>query len=88
LAATLTGSATAVHYPRMPIDIKTPAHPVRVLLPPIGIRGRWRIEKSEAGGVYATFADECGAISGYVLSGDQIVRENELTQMLNLRADG
>jgi rubredoxin---NAD+ reductase len=82
LAATLTGTATAVHYPPMPIDVKTPAHPVRVLLPPAGCRGRWRMEKSASGGVFATFAEEDGEIAGYVLSGDQIKRESELALAL------
>lgn len=88
LAATLTGTATPVHYPPMPIDVKTTAHPVRVLLPPVGAHGQWRMEKSESGGVYATFAEEGGAIAGYVLSGDQLSRENELTQALELRTAG
>jgi rubredoxin-NAD+ reductase len=49
------------------------------------------MEKSASGGVYATFAtfvEEGGAIAGYVLTGDQISRENELTQALELRAAG
>jgi rubredoxin---NAD+ reductase len=88
LAATLTGTTTPVHYPPMPIDVKTTAHPVRVLLPPVGTHGLWQMEKSESGGVYATFVEEGGAIAGYVLSGDQISRENELAQALELRAAG
>jgi rubredoxin---NAD+ reductase len=91
LAATLTGTATPVHYPPMPIDVKTTAHPVRVLLPPAGTHGVWRMEKSASGGVYATFAtsvEEGGAIAGYVLTGDQISRENELAQALEVRAAG
>jgi rubredoxin-NAD+ reductase len=66
----------------MPIDVKTPAHPVRVLLPPAGCRGGWQMEKSESGGVFATFSEEDGEIAGYVLPGDQIKRENELTHAL------
>jgi len=80
LAATLTGLATPVDYPPMPIDVKTPAHPVRVLLPPVGRGGAWTVQISDGGGAYATFVEEGGAIAGYALSGDQIGRENELTQ--------
>jgi rubredoxin---NAD+ reductase len=82
LAATLTGTATPVHYPAMPIDVKTPAHPVRVVLPPAGIRGAWQVQNRSATGVCAAFVEEGGAIAGYALSGDQLGRENELGQML------
>jgi rubredoxin-NAD+ reductase len=78
LAATLTGLTTQVAYPPMPIDVKTPAHPVRVLLPPVGTGGAWRVQISAGGGAYATFVEEGGAIAGYALTGDQIGRENEL----------
>ncbi|GAB2872702.1 FAD-dependent oxidoreductase [Paraburkholderia jirisanensis] len=88
LAATLTGAATPVHYPPMPIDVKTPAHPVRVLLPPAGTRGGWQVQNSMSAGVYATFVDEGGVIAGYALSGDQIGRENELTHVLEPHAAG
>jgi rubredoxin---NAD+ reductase len=82
LAATLTGTATPVLYPPMPIDVKTPAHPVRVLLPPAASRGGWQIKTSSSTGVCAAFVEEGGALAGYALSGDQISREDELTQML------
>jgi rubredoxin-NAD+ reductase len=82
LAATLTGEATPVIYPPMPIDVKTPAHPVRVLLPPAGIRGGWQIRSRSSAGVCAAFVEESGAIVGYALSGDQLGREDELAQML------
>lgn len=85
LAATLTGTATRVSYPPMPIDVKTPAHPVRVLLPPAGISGGWQIKSNSSAGVCAAFVEDGGAISGYALSGDQISREDELTRLLATR---
>jgi rubredoxin---NAD+ reductase len=80
LAATLTGTATAVNYPPMPIDVKTPAHPVCVLLPPAGARGAWRVEVNGAAGVRAAFIGEDGSLMGYALSGDQVGQAEHLTQ--------
>lgn len=85
LAATLTGVATPVHYPPMPIDVKTPAHPVRVVLPPVGTRGGWQMQNSDSKGVYAIFVEEGGAMAGYALSGDQVSRESELTSVFEAR---
>jgi rubredoxin-NAD+ reductase len=82
LAATLTGTETAANYPAMPVDVKTPAHPVRVLLPSAGVGGAWRVEASSEAGTYAAFLGESGAIAGYVLSGDQLDREDRLLEML------
>jgi rubredoxin-NAD+ reductase len=85
LAATLTGVVTPVHYPPMPIDVKTPAHPVRVVLPPPGARGAWQMKNSGSKGVCAIFVEEGGATIGYALSGDQISRESELTSIFEAR---
>lgn len=86
LASTLTGAATPVHYPPMPIDVKTPAHPVRLLLPPADARGSWEVQSSTSAGVCAIFSEESGVIKGYALSGDQLGREDELTQRLEVRS--
>jgi rubredoxin-NAD+ reductase len=82
LAATLTGTMTAVNYPPMPVDVKTPAHPVCVLLPSAGACGAWRVEVSSDAGVRAAFVGEEGAILGYALSGDQVGKAEHLTQVL------
>jgi len=74
-----------VHYPPMPIDVKTPAHPVRVVLPPVGTHGGWQMQNSGSKGVYAIFVEEGGAVAGYALSGDQISRESELAQVFEAR---
>lgn len=87
LAATLTGTETAANYPAMPVDVKTPAHRVRVLLPSAGVDGAWRVEASRAAGTYAAFLGECGAIAGYVLSGDLLDREDRLLEMLAAGTD-
>jgi len=85
LAATLTGAPTPVHYPPMPIEVKTPAHPVRVVLPTVGIRGGWQMKNSGSKGVYAVFIEEGGAVAGYALTGDQVSRESELMPVLESR---
>lgn len=86
LAATLTGVDTAVDYPPMPVDVKTPAHPVRVLLPPAQSTGSWTIEVHTATGVCATFINGSGELAGYVLSGDQVSRESHFGPMMGVES--
>ncbi|HRH18451.1 MAG TPA: FAD-dependent oxidoreductase [Aquabacterium sp.] len=43
LAATLSGTPTAVAYPAMPVAVKTPAWPTVVCPPPAGAAGQWVI---------------------------------------------
>jgi rubredoxin---NAD+ reductase len=81
LAATLTGTARAVSFPPMPIDVKTLAHPVRLLLPPAGSDGTWRVELGSDAGIYAVYVDERGIVLGYVLTGDQIGKADQLAHV-------
>ena len=81
LAATLTGTPTAVAYPAMPVMVKTPAHPVAVLPPRIGALGGWKVECSSAG-VCALHTDAAGRLQGFVLTGSETGRRNALVREL------
>lgn len=68
LAKTLSGSATAVHYPAMPVVVKTPACPTVVAPPPAGVAGSWE-EAVTADGVRALYHDAEGRLRGFALLG-------------------
>lgn len=68
LAKTLTGTPTAVHYPAMPVVVKTPACPTVVCPPPMGVLGAWQ-ENVMADGVRALFHDDTGTLRGFALLG-------------------
>lgn len=76
LAQTLTGVATAVRYPAMPIAVKTPDFPVVVCPPPPGIEGEWQ-EQSVGGSVRALFRDAAGQVRGFALAGPEVVGERQ-----------
>jgi len=69
LARTLTGTETTLTYPAMPVNIKTPAHPVVVSPPPRNAAGAWTIEQTE-NGVRALFRGPNGELLGFALTGD------------------
>lgn len=68
LAKTLAGTDTAVQYPAMPVQIKTPVCPVVVspVLP--GTPGEWEIE-AEGNDVKAVFKNPEGQVLGFALTG-------------------
>lgn len=68
LAKTLAGTPTAVHYPPMPVVVKTPACPTVVCPPPMGVSGSWQ-ENVMADGVRALFHDDAGTLRGFGLLG-------------------
>ncbi|WP_336943178.1 rubredoxin reductase RubB [Acinetobacter modestus] len=68
LAKTLSGQSTAVHYPAMPVAVKTPAAPLTVLPAPIGVDVNWETEEFEDG-MLARAADGEGTLRGFVLLG-------------------
>lgn len=80
LAATLTGTPTAVKYPVMPITIKTPASPMVVCPPPLGAAGAWEVLETEEG-LEAVFWS--GAASeralGFALQGQSISKRQQMT---------
>lgn len=68
LAKTLNGETTAVHYPAMPVAVKTPAAPLTVLPTPANIDVTWDTEEFEDG-MIAKATDTEGTLRGFVLLG-------------------
>ena len=68
LAKTLSGQTTAVHYPAMPVAVKTPAAPLTVLPAPIDVEVTWQTEEFEDG-MLAKATDSQDTLSGFVLLG-------------------
>lgn len=81
LAATLAGNPTPVHYPAMPVMVKTPACSTVVSPPAADAQGQWQIEANEVG-VKGLFQDESGNLLGYALLGEAVKEKNELTAKL------
>ncbi len=81
LAATLTGTPTRVIYPAMPVMVKTPAHPVAVLAPKIGVAGSWQVECGDSG-VCALHLDDSGRLQGFALTGSETGRRTALAKEL------
>lgn len=67
IAKTLTGEATAVVFPAMPVAIKTTAYPITVLPAPINTVGEWKTLE-EDGGLKLGFVDEAQQLQGFVLT--------------------
>jgi rubredoxin-NAD+ reductase len=70
LSKTLLGQPTAVSYPLMPVTVKTPAAPLCLLPPAVGVIGQWRCTATDDG-LSAGFYDAEGALHGFVLLGRQ-----------------
>ncbi len=68
LAKTLNGEKTAVHYPAMPVAVKTPAAPLTVLPAPANVDVNWETEETEDG-MLAKATDSSGTLRGFVLLG-------------------
>lgn len=81
LAATVTGTPTPVHYPPMPVLVKTPACPTVVSPPDSSVEGEWQIEANEEG-VKALFQDVAGNLRGFALLGAAIKEKNAITSQL------
>lgn len=79
LAKTLTGTATPVVYPAMPVVVKTPAMPV-VVCPPPALPGSWKLQQ-DASGIEARFEDESGKLPGFALVGAATARKQALTRL-------
>lgn len=79
LAATLSGDATPLRYPAMPVIVKTPACPL-VVSPPLQMDGAWEVEASPAGvrALYYQGRD----LLGFALLGDAISEKAALTSRL------
>ena len=84
LAATLSGTPTALVFPLMPVSIKTPALPTVVAAPHPAQVGAWVADVLDAaaaqvGGVWR-FMDPAGQQRGFVLTGGQTTRRMELAK--------
>ena len=74
LAKTLTGADTAVHYPAMPVAVKTPAAPLTVLAVPAQVEVQWETETFEDG-MLSKAIDPEGTLRGFVLLGPTAAKQ-------------
>lgn len=81
LAPILSGNPTPVHYPAMPVAVKTPACPTVVSPPEPGEQGGWKVEGSNDG-VKAVFHHTNGQLLGFALMGTAVSEKTALTQQL------
>ncbi len=84
LAATLSGSKTALEFPLMPVSIKTPALPIVVAAAHPALAGQWVADAQETQGVWR-FLDTQGAQRGFVLTGQSTARRMELSKTTQLQ---
>ena len=68
LAKTLSGQTTSVHYPAMPVAVKTPAAPLTVLPAPADVEVTWETEEFDDG-MIAKATDAENTLRGFVLLG-------------------
>ncbi|SER52723.1 rubredoxin-NAD+ reductase [Vreelandella subterranea] len=78
LAATLSGTPTAVRFGAWPVIVKTPLLPV-VAYPPVQPPERWRIE-GEGGDMTAIAEDRDERLIGFALTGSCVKRKVELSR--------
>jgi len=81
LAKTLTGENTPVHYPAMPIVIKTPLYPIVVSPPAVTAQGNWQTE-IDSTGARALFTTGEDKLEGFVLTDQKIGEKQSLTKEL------
>jgi rubredoxin-NAD+ reductase len=86
LAKTLTGEATAVSYPPMPVAIKTPVCPVVSAPPAADAEGSWQ-EEADGANVVSRFTNASGQLLGFALTGEatkqKMVLQKELPPILS-----
>lgn len=83
LAKTLSGDTTAVHYPAMPVAVKTPLYPLVIASPPRGAQGEWTFDQAQSGfGMKGLFYGEDKSLLGFVLSGDFVKEKQSLVKQL------
>lgn len=68
LAKTLSGQTTTVHYPAMPVAVKTPAAPLTILPAPLEVDVTWETEEFDDG-MLSKASDIEGTLRGFVLLG-------------------
>jgi rubredoxin-NAD+ reductase len=81
LAKILMGEREPVHYPVMPIVIKTPACPMVAYPPPAHVSGGWHLAGSGSH-LQALFHDATGQLHGFVLAGEKVRDKMVLAKQL------
>jgi len=81
LAHTLGGDDRAVHFPAMPVVVKTPACPLITCPPEPGATGEWIVE-GEGADLKALFHDPAGKLLGFALSGAAVSQKNEVVKQV------
>jgi rubredoxin-NAD+ reductase len=83
LAKTLSGDKTAVHYPAMPVAVKTPLYPLVIAPPARDAQGEWAFEQASSGfGIKGLFYGEDKVLLGFALSGDFVKERLLLAKQL------
>ena len=81
LSRYFVGDKNPVHYPSMPIIVKTPACAIAVCKPPEDIEGEWQYS-GEGLHQSALFYDCWGKLRGFALLGNHMKQRISLTQQL------
>lgn len=82
LAPTLAGQPTAVHYPSMPVMVKTTLCPTVVCPVPPSLEGQWQIEQDGEEHVQALFYDRQNQLRGFALCGRFLREKDRLNRQL------
>lgn len=80
LAKVLTGETDAVHYPIMPIVVKTTLCPITTQPPPLGIEVKWQISGEMPD--YQALCYSANRLVGFALSGSAAKNRMELVRRL------
>lgn len=94
LAATLASyqdasdsvQAQSLHYPAMPVSVKTPALPLTVCLPAMGSAGAWAAASTanvDSNDIEAHFLSSEGRLMGFALTGKACSRRSTLVRALD-----
>jgi len=75
LAQTLSGNATTLTLPAMPVGVKTPAHAIVVSPAARGAEGEWHCEEQSDGGQIALFKSPTGDLLGFALTGAEATKQ-------------
>ncbi len=81
LAKTLSGQATEIRYPVMPVQVKTPSLPIVVSPAANGVTGQWQIS-GQSPNLKAEFRGESGNLLGYALTGECVAEKMALNKEL------
>lgn len=86
LARTLAGTATALHYPAMPVVVKTPACPAVICPPAAGTIGDWQCQTAPDG-LQAYFRNTSGQLLGFALLGSATAQSQTLAAQVPATLD-